>query len=329
MFRDGASEGEADLRVAELRAASTAREELSGYPPQRIVESISDSIEEILDSDGITIPDQYFVGAYPSPDVASFVVSIPEGLLILVNAGMLMVLYEMAKAISSSFVPADTRAEEIPGHQAPQRNMATIIAAYLRGGDANPLPSLPIPSGDGLVIVSHLVENAERFAVAHEYSHLLAGHDGAGCAPFSNGLPWPQIEEKIGTRVSVQWRREFEADAVAAMITLPPRLKAGGLEAALAVASPFFFFAVDDMIRICKAACAGLPPTAKTESHPSSGDRANVIRLTFGSLTNEPVDTSIGDQLLSYFASQVDSVAELVKRENGVKAQPDPQQHLT
>ena len=96
-----------------------------------------------------------------------------------------------------------------------------------------------------------MARSAERFALGHEYGHLLAGHRHAP----PDGDPSSS-------------RREYEADELAAMLILRGVDEAAEFRwRALAVAGPFLLLAVEQLVNRVRGAADDqhLPPVQRTE----------------------------------------------------------------
>jgi hypothetical protein len=122
------------------------------------------------------------------------------------------------------------------------------VTAYL---DRDPaVPDAPAAEGQD-TFGFFMARSAERFALGHEYGHLLAGH---------RHTP-PDDDPNTA-------RREYEADELAAMLILRGVDESTEFRwRALAVAGPFLFLAVEQLVNRVRGTTDGehLPPARRTE----------------------------------------------------------------
>ncbi len=124
------------------------------------------------------------------------------------------------------------------------------MVAYLGRDPAEPAAD---PSSFGYL----MARSAERFALGHEYGHLLAGHRHTPPGGDARSA-----------------RREYEADELAAMLILRGVDEAAEFRwRALAVAGPFLLLAVEQLVNRVRG-------TAE-QAHPPPAERTALLRGIF------------------------------------------------
>lgn len=308
-------------------------------------------IRNTLAASGVTAPGFVYVGEFPHRSVHAQASQVPGGTLILLDTGLRALLDGVATITVASQLaftrdPTGAVRHEVATPRQHQRRaetdaaLAAVLVAYVCQTGAPPAPA-PRPAPDPPTAFGlFMARAAERFAIGHEYGHLLAGHrhspPGAGSATTSTTGPaprdtgpqdtgprdtGPQVTEpqddtgpqSTGPRMSdvdVR-RREDEADELAALMILrgldePSQF----LWRALAVAGPFLLLAVDRLVARVRREIGGGPVAA---THPPADARAARLRGIVAQL-GEPTLLQIAEAWVSSLALREDSIAAETRR---------------
>jgi hypothetical protein len=200
-----------------------------------------------------------------------------EGALLIVNTGLVTVLYSGTSAMTH-----DARFST-PGAGTPlysERQIAEafamMLAAYValgeaaRGGRLGPHGGVRGEWHDSLSNLSQL------FAIAHEFGHVIAGH----VSPAANTRELPGAPD--ARYVAKSFAQEFEADRLAArIIAHHPGIPEDPRNASIAAAGPAIFFALADAIERFRAHFR--PRQASPDAdHPPPRERADAVRAELG-----------------------------------------------
>ncbi len=151
-------------------------------------------------------PDRLVVKAMPSVYLNAVTVRARDGSYVVVmNVGLMMFLYKFARAVTAQLgsggstapVPLETTVVRVAG----LLDWATSPAMTPRSAD------WPIPR-DAVQAAEHCAQFAERYALCHEFAHILGEHFTEGRNRFLavDGIGIPAVETTA--------QREFEADMV-------------------------------------------------------------------------------------------------------------------
>lgn len=230
-------------------------------------------IRRTLAASGVDVPVDTYVGEFPHRSFNAQARAVPGGTLILLNTGLRTLLDRVATTMVASqlsFTRVGSGAVHLE-NPAPQPRLrgaeadaalAEAVVAYVCQTEARPasLPryTLDPPESFGFL----MARSAERFAIGHEYGHLLAGH------------PHTPPDATAENR-----RREYEADELAAMLILRGIDESSEFVwRALAVAGPFLFLAVHRLITRVRDAIFDIADGVIVPSHPPCDERAAALR---------------------------------------------------
>jgi hypothetical protein len=225
-----------------------ARMRDDGYVLANPYDAVDAGIRRTLAVSGVDVPGGTHVGGFPHRSLHAWAHNLPGGTLILLDTALRPLLDRIAGTLVASQLAS---APERRQHRAEaDAAFADAVVAYLRG-EQTELPQAQNTFG------FFMARSAERFALGHEYGHLLAGHRHAPPGPDGPGS-----------------RREYEADELAAMLILR------GLDAAaefrwraLAVAGPFLLLAVEQLVNRVRGTA--------DDQHPSPEQRTELLRRIF------------------------------------------------
>jgi hypothetical protein len=146
--------------------------------------------------------------------------------------------------------------------------IARAVVAYIFRHDAGLGGRIPADSRTAAGF--HLTKATERFVVSHEFGHILAGH-----------MHGPQAQASSGEFIRKTHAQEFEADEIGALLMLRGLDTDDQLQTNLAVAGPFFFFAIDHLVTRVRNEVNDIPEALVVTDHPPSDERAAALRRLF------------------------------------------------
>jgi hypothetical protein len=306
---------------------------------QPLLESISAQIETHLDRLNIRLPETIYVGLFPLGAANAEVRAAKDGVLILVNAGLFMVIYQSLKVanLATRFTDWDSDGElvehpvlrnlEITAQEVTSL-LADIVMAYIEHGDSTKAARLAALGGVRGDLLRALVASCEIFTVAHEFAHVLQGHVTKRVAAAQ------RPEGGAAYSKPTRHREEFEADEIGASLLISElfyHLEQVGdfakmTEAQQAqlrqlsdttIAGPLIFFALIGLIDRVRQRL-GLETTQEPEwsSHPSSSERAFKVRELIRSSAD--FDLSTADSYVQFFSEQTELIVqEALRRQKG------------
>ena len=137
-----------------------------------------------------------------------------------------------------------------------------------------------LPERDYIPQIKMLRDSMELFIVAHEFGHIHCGHLGHFLAALPSG------KEKLISEATASQKMEYEADAVALILTIRS-MSNRGYDLALSYIGPHMFFSgllLLDRYYELKHGPSNRPPSLE---HPSSSDRKAMLNLIVESLVEE------------------------------------------
>lgn len=276
------------------------------YAGQAALTMISDEIHNTLAASGIALPCPVYVGQYPALSFNAHARMVDGGALILVNLGFQALVYEIMSAFSLS-VQSGTRqhngafSREVPKEDFSRQEkvaydaLADALLAYVNSrAPSRPelLPEMLATAEDWRTkIVQHQCMAVVRFAVAHEFGHVLASHLNARL----------ELWEPRG------WHQELEADQLGALLLLNHMEKCSQPERSVVASGPFLFFAVDHLITRVRNEIVGIPHRMGSKSHPPSDERAAALRGMFAK-TYGPSTLHVADACVRWLSWREESI---------------------
>ena len=227
-----------------------------GYALANPFDAVDAGIRRTLAVSGLEVPSGTHVGAFPHRSLHARARSIDGGTLILLDTGLRPLLDRVAGTLVASQLTSSRDEQGTARYQAAllqqRQRRAEADDAYAQavGAYLDRVPAGPAPAEAQNTFGFFMARSAERFVLGHEYGHLLAGH---------RHTP-PSGDPRDA-------RREYEADELAAMLILR------GVDAAaqfrwraLAVAGPFLFLAVEELVNRVRGTADDehLPPGQRT-----------------------------------------------------------------
>jgi hypothetical protein len=262
-------------------------------------------IRETLAGSGVDVAGPTYVGEFPHRSPHAQARAVAGGTLILLDTGLGALLDRVATTTVASQLTFTTdeagtlRYEVVTPQQHARRaeadaELAEAVLAYLHQGDPPPAAAMRAAAApeDGFGLF--MARSAERFAIGHEYGHLLAGHPHTPPDQGPDGL-----------------RREFEADELAALLIL--RGLGGSADflwRGLAVAGPFLLLAVERLVTRVRSALHDLPVA---QTHPPPEARAAALRRTLDQL-GERTLLQVAEAWVSSLALREDIIVGQARR---------------
>jgi hypothetical protein len=207
----------------------------AGYPLPNPYDAVDAGIRRTLAVSGVDVPAGTRVGAFPHGSVHARAHTTDDGTLILLDPGLQPLLDRVAATLVDSQLTSSRDDQGTARYRAAllqQRQRRTEVDGAYAAAVADFVRRAPGMPGPQNTFGFFMARSAERFALGHEYAHLLAGHRHTppGGDPADD-------------------RREHEADELAAMLILRGVDPAAEFRwRALAVAGPFLFLAVEQLV---------------------------------------------------------------------------------
>jgi len=245
-----------------------------------LIEGHQEWLEQVLARAGRTISTPILVAQFPTGSVNAQARASKSGVLILLNTGLFTFVHKMTK------IPYLVITQKWD-YNAAERIILDTARNYILSQEAVKAPSFPpLPTGFWYLAGYHLTW-IERFALAHEYAHVLNGDMDRNLVTT--------LDTPTGTLevVNKSWEAEFKADVYAGYLLLLEYnrqknevLSKGKGEdvrnylgmASRILSAPFYFFEIARLIEDVSAAMLGkLREGIVTDYHPPSYHRKHVL----------------------------------------------------
>ena len=240
---------------------------------QRMLRHMAEETEEVIRT-GLSMqpPQNVFAGEFPTGSFNALACPVENGTLILVNTGTMALISKMIRLmvinifehLIGDISPGDLFKDEkvdfrFKSGKSPLsvaevvENIARCVFGYVASDDASILPKLHVLGGPQRISWSNLTIATERFIIAHEYGHAIAGHlDRSRTAVHAREIAGLKVYKKA-------WDDEFEADLIGARLVLHqarnPKLKEGttlGTKESKELRDASESFAVSGALIFCK-----------------------------------------------------------------------------
>jgi hypothetical protein len=224
-----------------------------GYRLANPFDAVDAGIRRTLAVSRVEVPAGTQVGEFPHGSLHARARGGPGGTLILLDTGLRPLLDRVAGTLVASQLTSSRDEQGAARYQAAllqQHQQRVDTDGAFAEAVADYLHRVPAAADPQNTFGFFMARSAERFALGHEYGHLLAGHQHTP----------PDGDPRTA-------RREYEADELAAMLIL--RGVDDGAEfrwRALAVAGPFLFLAVEQLVNRVRGTPDGthVPPAERT-----------------------------------------------------------------
>ncbi|MCH7727560.1 MAG: hypothetical protein IH991_13905 [Planctomycetes bacterium] len=299
--RDGLDEFEAREEVDEFLLEREC-EEHTFSTVHEFIQSIGARVEQLVHLQGASLDQPIFFGEFPLGMYAANVQCAGNGHLVLVDIGMIMCLYHAAKVYvwSWNFQTFDDAGD--PSRMSTAwdtddtlRAMATIARCY-HNGNVNAAPRHQLPTDIRLWLMAAMVQNAEMWVVAHEFSHIL------------NGDLEPELRTTWETNVgaveiaAIRREQEFSADLTATNIMLADKnwsrtdvKDPGRNEVRALLAGIALVFGFKNTLDVFGQRVLNQSRNEDLVTHPTTFERSNAIRTA--------IERKMDAELLGYFDS--------------------------
>lgn len=239
-----------------------------------ILQSLTSDVVQMATELNLIIPEEVVFGTLPTGEVNAIAIQVPgEGVVVALNHGIFMFIYKLAKLVQS-FIPLkgeeggflifSTEEKDIlhslninkEGHIC----FIDVLYGYLVLG--HPGYARRFKKNPPMHTVALLTGTAERFVVAHEYSHIILRH---GASTEKRLLGKVEVEE-----IPRSWRDELEADRLALQITMALNLK-NRYDPSMSFGGIDFFFSCVEILELATGA-------GSSKTHPSAVMRREALR---------------------------------------------------
>lgn len=263
------------------------------HPSDRMLCATSDWVEDAIRRS--TKYDEKFlnnvyVGDFPTGAFNAHVTPVKGGYLVLVNSGAMVLIRTVYSLLASlrdlNHISADAEVVSVMGE---------VFDSYNRNGDPMYGP-LNQAFGSDAIVATVLTRACDRFMIAHEYAHILAGHlvrQRKRLCSLSTPAGSIKVTEK-------DYQMELEADLIAYELLIGTdqpnqidttyfrQIESGdqselirALEQAALIVAPLLFLAIDLLTQ--RVASSFKDPNAgfeRSKTHPSTVERIDqIIRL--------------------------------------------------
>ncbi|WP_158751545.1 hypothetical protein [Streptomyces bicolor] len=301
--------GEKDLHADLIRSIRRGDYSVLHQNPY---DGIRTDLLHTLQLSGIELPGPVYVGEYPHNSFNAQACVVPGGTLILVNTGLMTLLFQVAKLVGASFRTftrtedagmqfEEETAEMIRQWDRARKTVAKAVVAYIFHGDARRAGRIPVDADSRALLGVPLAGAARDFVVGHEFGHFLAGH-----------LHEPAARTRSGEWIRKSHQQEFEADEIGALLMLR-RLENPGdqIQKNFAVAGPFLFFAIDHLVTRVRNEINDIPAGLIVTDHPPSDERAAALRRLFVEIEGPGV-VQFANAFVSVLSAQENDILDFV-----------------
>jgi len=231
---------------------------------------------------GIRVRRPYLIAEFPTGESNACVVPVSGGAaLILVNFGLLMLLFQVAKirVLGLNFCRSGDDRCPAPGSEFGASGinvdqttaaLATTVYNYVAHRDPTRAVRFRVLVGEWKWWLEGMVHHCERFIVAHEFAHLLCGH--------LDDSDYRDVAIKGCTARAYEYRRrmELEADALALRCCMQDIVWPRGEGASWVAAGAIFPFGLHKLVD--KVQSLHWPGANVASDHPTADDRIAAIR---------------------------------------------------
>jgi hypothetical protein len=279
-----------------------------------LIQDMATEIEHLIVKAGVSFSHNVFAGEFPTGSFNAQIRPAANGFLVLINTGLMMFIYQTLKVMMYSAFDEGVNPIEYRnrvGNLSVAHVLSEIVLAYLTVGDPRYATRLPALGGTRMMLFNDFFDNCERFAVAHEYGHLIGGHLDEPKLAVSN-TPVGELEI-----VKKEWQQEFEADVLGALIllrALPPiRNDYDFMKFKFVVSGPLIFFTLDELITKATMEILGLGNFVIVTDHPPAQLRIENLKKYFIQVAGTEAVLRIYDDFRKWLSFYEDEVVGNVK----------------
>jgi hypothetical protein len=290
------------------------------------LQKMAKEIEVVAPSFG-NLPQEIFVGRYPTGSFNARVLLTVDGPLILVNTGAEFLIIEVIKlfvAGTFAFVPsaADASHDEISNaigmnETEIAEQLARLLFAYVTHGDAAIAGKLPIlPGADAMIAVSKFAWSTTQFLIAHEYGHVVNDHlrqhkpKNVVSDPESAEFDWMSLEQEVEADISgIRMHNQVFFDQIGRTIDDPLKL----IQLQMNFAGPTIFLSIADMIEETFKAFLGRRGEWLVGSHPPTPIRTEYLNNYLRSISGNK-GLEFGEVFNAWLDHYKDPVIDFTRR---------------
>ncbi|GAA3839255.1 hypothetical protein GCM10022243_02080 [Saccharothrix violaceirubra] len=199
-------------RLLDLRRRPGPYRSARLHDRQRGLDALHPELLHLARRAGWTLTTPTLAAVFPTGTLDGICLPVPgRGVLVLVDSGLLDLVPNVLTVMTGA-LPHYGSPPLLSGEQATWA-LTEMFNAYLYGNGAVGPHALPELSGQRRALVGALSRRTVQFVVAHELSHVVAGH-------LVHARRWTDPTTPVGAldSLSVGWPREHEADRTAATI---------------------------------------------------------------------------------------------------------------
>jgi hypothetical protein len=288
-----------------------------------------------------------YVGEYPHNTFNAQAIPVPGGTLILLNDGYFFLVHRVTRLLAASLIKDKKGVTQGPipegvdpalyDHARLRAELCDAFWEYYsseRGADEEFRDRYPIRFNEEGYIASLLRDSCEKFALAHEYGHVLGGDFG-----YSRNLASVSLRGVMNP----EWLRtsredELEADTAGCNIIIaqpydrwqaltdpsaefPSRMR-NPIEQWLElrdrwcrVTAPYIFFAIDRVVRDISTKVFGHGPAERGEStHPTSKKRLAELKPMLRSAFTQREDFTYADAFPKFLRKEAAAIVRESQR---------------
>jgi hypothetical protein len=269
---------------------------------QGILDEKQTQIEQLIERSGRKVPTAY-VALFPTGSHHAEAMAVDGGILILVNSGLMNLVYRLAKIhfASASYGTGKPLIDDVQSAVA----LGELLTAHTVGGSSFLARELPPLDRSRLEIATKLTTLAEAFVIAHEYAHALAGHLDPSRTRVAVDTPAGRIPLYQQAQED-----EFDADRLALEIIGPAlRMPDSPRGEAVALSAVLLFFFVDHVVGRLRRLRDEARPTATT--HPSTEERYERVRRLLADVATSRIAFDHADALAVWFSAREPHIVQL------------------
>lgn len=283
-----------------------------------VVNVLSKEIESALEDLESDVATPIFAGVFPTGSFNAVATPCDGGALALLNSGLMMCIHQIVKIVlhKARFAEfdeqgkpkVDTAIDSSPlSHEELVLTLAQVLLAYAGYTRTSRIRRLPMGSVAKSMLAASLVKSTEKFVLAHEYGHAVAGH----LANPKTVVTRTRAGE-VGL-IAKSWEQEMEADVIALGVLLAsaPRIvdsQEKMFELEMVVSGPLIFFGIANLLERVVEEVEGFGSRLVAETHPPPQMRLDLVKRFLRDAGCKDVVFRLTDaslEMLSQMASEV------------------------
>jgi hypothetical protein len=269
---------------------------LQGVLDRRIAD-----VERGLDRLGRRLHFRCYIGPFPTGDLNAMSLRIPSGALILLNTGLMNLVFTVLKihVLSQRIGPGKKERVLISERQVTLL-LAEALNAYLYGAGAWMTWQIPQLDARRSNLIAPTLGICEDFVLAHEYGHLLAGdRDQPDYLTAPVQAPVPDLAIPTASQ-----QAEFAADQLAVetvWAAIVGDAVPSPYEERTLFAGLLLFFLLDTVVRAADVRLRATSPALVVETHPPPQERSQRIATWLASHQRHETSFSLWESFEDWF----------------------------